>query len=51
MKDAFYPEDALARAMIVWAHEGTCACGHALLIGKLDGKPVAHACHRCGAKK
>ncbi len=45
------PKDVIARASIVWGHTRLVicpTCQGSALVGWLDAKPVAYACHRCG---
>jgi len=48
---SIYPADVAKRAAITWRHSATetCpTCHGPSLIGFLDGKETARACHRCG---
>ena len=45
-----WPADAAKRAAVVWGHTRLVicpSCRGSALVGYLDGKPVAYACHRC----
>jgi hypothetical protein len=49
--ESAWPAARALLAAVVWRHEPAerCAgCSGPLLVGRLDGAPVARACHRCG---
>ena len=45
------PKDVIVRASVTWGHTRLVVCPACLkpaLVGWLDAKPVAYACHKCG---